>query len=220
MRLDNKAENPHEPSFKPEIPLDAKPNHIKTPKPYQNLRDIVSIFGVLLCALVLALCLITFVFQSYQVSGVSMQTTLQNKDHLLIWKVPKTWAAITKHRYIPNRGDVIVIQADSKYTGNEQIIKRVIGLPGERVVIKNNLVTVYNKQFPDGFQPDKSLPYGKVIVNTPGNIDVTLGADEIYVCGDNRTNSIDSRLLGPIKSDQIIGKLIIRVLPLNTITRF
>ena len=216
------AEPSRHTSFEPtEIP-EVAPKELKIRKPHQGLRDVLSIFGVLASALALAFCLITFVFQSYQVDGPSMQTTLQNNDHLIVWKVSKTIANLTGRHYIPNRGDVIVFNehtADSG-DGDKQLIKRVIGLPGERVVVKNNQITVYNKQFPNGFSPDKTLPYGKVIVTTPGNADVTLGDDEIYVCGDNRTNSLDSRVFGPIESKQIVGKLVLRVLPLNAATKF
>lgn len=195
-----------------------------TGKRGQGLRDTLSIVGVLASALVLAFCLITFVFQSYQVDGPSMQTTLQNSDHLIVWKVQRTLAGITHHAYIPNRGDVIVFSepglSDFGQDSGKQLIKRVIGLPGERVVVKDGIVTVYNKDNPDGFQPDKTLPYGKVIVTTPGNVDVTLGESQVFVCGDNRTNSLDSRVFGPVDSKNIIGKLILRVLPLNTVKKF
>jgi signal peptidase I len=153
-----------------------------------------------------------------------MQTTLQNSDHLIVWKVQRTLAGITHHAYIPNRGDVIVFSepglSDFGQDSGKQLIKRVIGLPGERVVVKDGIVTVYNKDNPDGFQPDKTLPYGKVIVTTPGNVDVTLGESQVFVCGDNRTNSLDSRVFGPVDSKNIIGKLILRVLPLNTVKKF
>jgi len=195
-----------------------------TSKKNQGLRDIISIGGVLLSALLLAFCLITFVFQSYQVDGPSMQTTLQNSDHLIVWKVGKTWANITHQHYIPNRGDVVVFNepglADLGQDGSKQLIKRVIGKPGERVTVKDGVVTVYNKDNPDGFQPDKILPYGNVITNTPGNVDVTLGEGQVFVCGDNRTNSLDSRVFGPVDSKYIVGKLVLRVLPLNSAKKF
>jgi signal peptidase I len=195
-----------------------------TGKRGQGLRDTLSIAGVLASALVLAFCLITFVFQSYQVDGPSMQTTLQNSDHLIVWKVQRTLASITHHPYIPNRGDVIVFSepglADYGQDGGKQLIKRVVGLPGERVTVKDGILTVYNKETPDGFQPDKTLPYGKVIVTTPGNVDVTLGDSQIFACGDNRTNSLDSRIFGPVDAKNIIGKLVVRVLPLNTVKKF
>lgn len=208
-------------SFEPPKTPDVEPRITKVTKPHQGLRDVMSIFGVLASALILAFCLITFVFQSYQVDGPSMQTTLQNNDHLIVWKVSKTFANLTGRHYIPNRGDVIVFnELDPTSSDTKQLIKRVIALPGERVVVKNNQITVYNDDFPNGFSPDKTLPYGKVIVTTPGNVDLVVGEDEVYVCGDNRTNSLDSRVFGPIDSKQIVGKLVLRVLPLNTVTKF
>lgn len=186
---------------------------------HQGFRDALSIITVLLAALILAWGLISFVFQSYQVDGPSMQTTLQNSNHLVVWKVPRTWARVTGHPYIPNRGDIIVFNepglADYGQGSNKQLIKRVIGLPGDRVVVKNGFITIYDKSHPNGFQPDKTLPYGKVIPTTSGNIDITLGTDQIFVCGDNRPDSLDSRVFGPVNVNNIVGKLVLRVLPLN-----
>jgi signal peptidase I len=218
---DSPSTTSHYTSFEPPRTAEASPRIPKVNNSHQGLRDILSIFGVLASALILAFCLISFVFQSYQVDGPSMQTTLQNNDHLIVWKVPKTFANLTGQNYIPNRGDVVVFNeqtADS--VSGKQLIKRVIGLPGERVVVKNNEVVVYNKDFPNGFSPDKTLPYGKAIVSTPGNVDVTLDEDEVYAIGDNRSNSLDSRVFGPVQSKQIVGKLVLRVLPLNTATKF
>ena len=163
--------------------------------------------------------LTTFVFQSYEVDGPSMESTLSNHDRLIVVKTARTWARITRHAYIPGRGDVIIFNQNDLEgfgtSGKKQLIKRVIGLPGERVVVKDGVVTVYNEQYPDGFQPDKTLPYGKVINNTPGNTDVTLGKDQLFVCGDNRPNSLDSRAFGAINADQVVGKLALRITPIG-----
>jgi signal peptidase I len=148
-----------------------------------------------------------------------MESTLQNSDKLIIWKVPRTWARVTHHDYIPKRGDIIVFSESglSQYGQDDtkQLIKRVIGLPGDRVVVQGGKITIYNKQHPQGFNPDTTLPYGKNIPPTPGNIDVTLGKHQLFVCGDNRGDSLDSRTFGPINADQIIGKLVLRVFPLG-----
>lgn len=153
-----------------------------------------------------------------------MQTTLQNGDHLVVWKVSRTWARITGHPYIPNRGDIVIFNepnlGGSVQGTDKQLIKRVIGLPGERVVVKNGVVTIYNKTHPKGFEPDKTLPYGKVIPTTSGNIDIALGKGQIFVCGDNRPDSLDSRIFGPVNVNNIVGKLVIRVLPLNEVKLF
>ncbi len=188
-------------------------------------RDFASTVGILVTALLVALFMIGFVFRSYQVDGPSMQQTLQNQDKLIIWKVPRTWARLTHHAYIPKRGDVIVFtesglgqfgQEDSK-----QLIKRVIGLPGDRVVVKDGTITIHNGAHPDGFQPDKTLGYAYPnFPTTSGDIDVTLSTDQLFVSGDNRPDSLDSRAFGPINANQIVGKLVVRVFPTNQIKSF
>jgi len=188
-------------------------------------HDLLSTIGVLLAALIVAFGLITFVFQSYQVDGPSMQQTLQNNDRLIVWKLPRTWARITGHEYVPKRGDIIVFTesglAAYGQENTKQLIKRVIGLPGDRVVVRNGTITIFNKQHPNGFQPDKTLPYHDQITEiTTGNIDLTLGKDQIFVCGDNRTDSLDSRVFGPVSTNNIVGKLAVRILPVNEIERF
>lgn len=192
---------------------------IKHSDPDSSWRELLSTIGILLTALVVALLMISFVFRSYQVDGPSMESTLQNTDKLIIWKVPRTWASITHHAYIPNRGDIIVFNESglSQFgqTDSKQLIKRVIGLPGDRVVVKDGAYTIYNSTHPAGFNPDKTLPYGKNIYVTSGNMDITLGTDQLFVSGDNRPDSLDSRSFGPINASQIVGKLVLRVFPIN-----
>ncbi len=192
----------------------------------EGLKDFASFVGILGIAGILAFLLITFVFRSYAVDGPSMETTLQNQDKLIVWKVPRTIAQITGNQYVPNRGDVIIFSEDNLgacgQDGERQIIKRTMGLPGERVVVKDGTVTVYNKEQPGGFSPDDTLPYNRDnrIPVTTGNIDVTLKSNQVFVSGDNRPDSCDSRAFGPIETDQIIGKLVIRLLPANKIQLF
>ncbi|MEK7600223.1 MAG: signal peptidase I [Patescibacteria group bacterium] len=188
-------------------------------KPNSGWRELFSTLGILLTALCVALLIIAFVFRSYQVDGPSMETTLHNADKLIIWKVPRTWAKITGHDYIPSRGDVVVFSQEglSEFSqqDSKQLIKRVIGLPGDRVVVNNGVYTVYNKEHPEGFDPDRVLPYGKNIPTTSGNIDIKLGEHQVFVSGDNRPDSLDSRAFGPIDADQIVGKLVLRVFPVG-----
>lgn len=189
-------------------------------------REVLSTLGILVLAFGVAVLLILYVFRSYQVDGPSMETTLMNQDKLIIWKVPRTWARITGHDYIPQRGDIIVFEESglSAYgqQDSKQLIKRVIGLPGDRVVVKDNTVTIYNRAHPDGFQPDHTLPYDKDghIPPSNGSEDITLGSDQLFVMGDNRPDSLDSRAFGPINADQIIGKLVLRVFPINKVETF
>lgn len=188
---------------------------------------IVSILSFLVLIIGIALLLTVFIFQAYQVDGPSMQNTLHNGDRLIVWKLPRTWARITGHPYIPKRGDIIVFNQSglTNYgdsTNTKQLIKRVIGLPGDRVVVKEGKLTIYNKAHPDGFQPDKTLPYGAhgAIPATADNIDITLGPDQLFVCGDNRGDSLDSRIFGPIDAKSVIGKLVLRILPLTDAKSF
>ncbi|HYH36175.1 MAG TPA: signal peptidase I [Candidatus Saccharimonadales bacterium] len=204
-------------------PADLLNNLGRTPEEPQDTqsgwRELVSTVGILVAALCVALFIIAFVFRSYQVDGPSMESTLQNNDKLIIWKVPRSWARITNHDYIPNRGDIIVFSENglSQYgqEDNKQLIKRVIGLPGDHVVLKNGKFTIYNKESPAGFDPDATLPYGKNIPPTTGSVDVKLTGNQLFVAGDNRPDSLDSRAFGPIEADQVIGKLLLRVFPLG-----
>lgn len=102
----------------------------------------------------------------------------------------------------------------------KQLIKRVVGLPGERVVVKDGALTVYNEEQPEGFQPDKTLPYGDVISETPLDGEWTVGEHQVFVVGDNRNNSLDSRTFDAIDAKNIVGKLAIRVLPLSDVKKF
>ncbi len=193
-------------------------------KPQSGWRELLSTVGILVAALFVALFIIAFVFRSYQVDGPSMENTLQNNDKLIIWKVPRSWARLTRHDYIPARGDIIVFSESglSQFGQDDtkQLIKRVIGLPGDRVTVQDGKYTIYNKSHPDGFDPDTTLPYGKHIPVTSGNVDVTLGAHQLFVSGDNRPDSLDSRSFGPINTSQVVGKLVLRVFPLGSAETF
>ncbi len=228
MNPDNtQPKQPLETAPQPASPINMQlPDSEEPPKKHHSaLREAFSTVGVLVAALLVALGLITFVFQSYQVDGPSMNQTLQDQDRLIVWKLPRTWARITHHQYVPNRGDIIIFTesglAAYGQENTKQLIKRVIGLPGDRVLVANNTITIFNKAHPKGFQPDKTLPYGSnITLPAEQNLDVTLEANQLFVSGDNRTNSLDSRFFGPINTSQIVGKLAVRVLPLNKIEKF
>lgn len=187
-------------------------------------KDFLSTAAILLAAFVVALLMIAFVFRSYQVDGPSMEPTLQNNDKLIIWKVPRTWSDITGDSYIPPRGDIIVFTESglAKYgqQNTKQLIKRVIGLPGDTVTVANGEYMIYNAQHPQGFDPDKTMPYGKVIPYTSGDLTIKLGHNQIFVSGDNRPDSLDSRDFGPINTNQIVGQLVLRVYPPDKLKLF
>lgn len=190
-----------------------------------GFRSVVSTILILLAAPAVALLLTAFVFQSYEVDGPSMETTLQNRDRLVVWKVPRTISRITKHKYIPHRGDIIVFVKHGLYEQSgkqeKQLIKRVIGIPGDRVVISEGRITIYNKANPAGYNPDVNQEYSQNISTlTTGNVDIVVPEGEVFACGDNRTNSLDSRSFGSILADDIVGRLLIRIFPINNYKSF
>ena len=185
----------------------------------EDWRSIISTILILILAPLIALSLTAFVFQSYEVDGPSMETTLQHKDRLIVWKVPRTVARVTNNYCIPERGEIIVFVkhgvSDFSSQGDKQLIKRVIATPGERVVIRNGEVTVYNVAQPEGFNPDVTGSYSDKALPTNGSLDMVIPNGEVFVLGDNRSNSLDSRSFGTVSADDIVGMLALRIFPFN-----
>jgi signal peptidase I len=163
-----------------------------------------------LIAVVLALFIRTFVVQAFKIPSGSMLETLQIGDHILVNKfifgthIPFTDISVLPVRE-PQRGDVIVF----KYPVDESrdFIKRVIGLPGDTVQVKNKIVYVNGKALPDRYVVHRDA---RII---PGNRDnfgpVTVPPHSYFVMGDNRDGSYDSRFWGFVKEDEIRGKALI-----------
>lgn len=211
---------PQRPAYSFNKPPDTDlPDAVESPRVREGIKSVISTLLILILAPVLAIIITSFLFQSYEVDGPSMEQTLHNGDRLIVLKAGKTWSEITGRSYIPPRGTIVVFDKPDA-AEDKQLIKRVVGLPGERVVVKDGDVKVYNKEHPDGFDPDDLSPYTKVIKNTPLNVDLTVPNDELFVMGDNRGNSLDSRMFGTIKAKQIAGKLILRVFPFNKAQSF
>lgn len=184
-----------------------------------------ALSGLLLFILfpaLIAIILTAYVIQSYQVDGESMETTLQNHDRLIVDKLPRTWSRVTHHQFVPARGDIVIFNQTGLPDAffQKQLIKRVIGLPEDRIVIKDGHITIYDNLHPEGFNPDTFGKYRIAALTTSGDINITLQDDEIFVCGDNRSNSEDSRYFGPIKTNAIVGKLILRIYPFDNTKTF
>lgn len=200
------------------------PSHNKRTK--QSWKNVASTILVIISAPLFALLLIAFVFQSYEVDGPSMKNTLQNGDRLIVVKTGKTIANIRGTDYIPDRGDIVVFAKlgtiDPTNGNSRQLIKRVIGLPGERVVVQSGRVTIFNEERPNGFNPDTTLGYADMIASTGGStdVDITVPDGNVFVMGDNRSNSYDSRAFGPISSEEIIGTLALRIYPFDSAQTF
>lgn len=179
--------------------------------------------SVVILSLVIVLPIRLYIAQPFIVSGQSMDKTFADKQYLIIDQLT--------YRFIqePKRGEVIVFRVPeealilSNYTLNKKMyfIKRIIGLPGETVEIKNNTVTIYNETQPNGFNLEENYVFwDKLLPNRETNLKVTLAEDEYFVMGDNRNNSSDSRFWGPLKKIYIKGRPIIRLFPFTKIDIF
>lgn len=135
----------------------------------------------------------TFIITPVRVDGDSMKNTLKNGDILLLYKLGSI-----------NRLDIIVLDEEKD---NEKIIKRVIGLPGETVAIKKGKIYINDKVIDDKYAYGETSDYDKV----------TLEDEEYFILGDNRLISKDSRYFGPIKENEIKGKIVFRLFPFTKI---
>ena len=170
--------------------------------------------------IVLFVLTLIYVITPIEVNGISMQPTLHTGNIMLVYKWPQTWAHLTRTQYIPNRTNIIIIAKNS--VSQEQLIKRVIALPGETVNIANNSLTVYNQNNLNGFNPDNAACC-KNLLEPIGTFSTVVPNGQVFAMGDNRNPgaSIDSRSsVGNIESNQIVGKVVMRIYPFNKIKFF
>lgn len=153
-----------------------------------------------------------------------MEKTLYTGDRLIVNRLPVTWAQLHNKEYVPDRGQVIVFKNPQFNAGNgdEFIVKRVIAFPGERVVLSNGEYTVYNKEHPDGFNPDDAN-HGEPGSPTSGSVDTVVPDGTLFVSGDHRqaNYSFDSRNgLGTIPFYDVVGPVGLRIFPFTAIRGF
>jgi signal peptidase I len=177
-----------------------------------------AIFSWIIFPVAVVLILHNFVFQAYHVIGTSMVPNLRDADYLIISKVGNTQAMIERtfgqdRKYIPPRGQIVVFKFPKDTS--RVFVKRVIGIPGDRVVVKNGVVTVYNADHKDGFNPDAN--YETKETTTLIDTDEVVQPGNVFVMGDNRSpnGSYDSREWGELPSSYIIGNAVLRLLPLD-----
>jgi len=165
---------------------------------------------VVVVSLIIIFVVRSFVIQPFFVKGSSMQPNFHDGDYLIVDEISYGIGE-------PQRGDVIIF----KYPNNpsEFFIKRVIGLPGESVELKNNTITIYNNENPTGFVLDESAYLART-VTTSGDEFKELASDEYYVLGDNRIASSDSRAWGVLKDRYIIGRAWVRAWPFDSFQVF
>lgn len=188
------------------------------------LKDALGILIFIVCVLIGTLLINTFVFRSFNVMGPSMEPTMFTGDRLIVNRLPVTWSQLQNKQYVPERGEVIVFK-NPRYNsgmGEEYIVKRVIAFPGERVTVRDGVVTVYNKEHPDGFHPDDDNN-GEPGSPTSGNVDTRVTEGTLFVAGDHREGdySYDSRSgLGLIPYYDVVGPVSARIYPFDKIRGF
>lgn len=160
---------------------------------------------MLTIALAIILPIRYFLIQPFYVKGASMEPNFYDHEYLVIDELSYRF-------HTPERGDIVVF----RYPRNPSqfFIKRVIGLPGETVIVSGNRVKVVDAAHPGGVILDESA-YLAPGTSTQGERRVVLGLEEYYLLGDNRTQSLDSRIFGPVERSFIVGRAWFRGWPLG-----
>jgi len=191
------------------------------------IKDVLGVIIFIICVIIGTVLINSFVFRSYHVVGPSMETTLYTGDRLIVDRMAVTWAQLQNKPYVPDRGAVIVFKNPhfSRGLEDEYVVKRVIGLPGDRVTIKDGSYVVFNDSHPAGFNPDEDN-HGEPGFPTSGEADTVVPEGEIFVSGDHRQGnySYDSRNgangMGTIPLYDVIGPVSFRIFPIDKIRSF
>lgn len=211
--------------------MDKEFSHATFLQRHPLVKDVLSLVVFVGAVALGTILLNAFIFKSYNVVGSSMENTLLGDDRMIVNRLTVSWSHFLGKEYVPQRGEIIVFANGSSSgeltcsppTGiqDQYIIKRVIAFPGERVQVKDGVMTVYNDEHPEGFVYDtdwrKSETDGPKAY-TSGEVDVVVPEGEVFVSGDNRegSNSYDSRNgLGTVPYCRIAGPVVLRLLPLD-----
>jgi signal peptidase I len=168
---------------------------------------------VLVVALLVALGIRTFVLQQFYISGPSMETTLFQPNRVLVNKLSYQFGDI-------DRGDVVVfdrVTSNGRDVQHDDLIKRVIGLPGESVTIKGCVVFVDGKKLNEPYLPDRDSQQSDLVARCrqPDMAAVLVPDDQVFVLGDNRPQSMDSRVFGPVDKKSIVGRAFVVIWPIS-----
>jgi len=166
---------------------------------------ILEIAKTVILALIIVVPIRYFIFQPFVVKGISMTPAFENGDYLIVDEITYRFKA-------PQRGEVIVFHYPQNTS--ERFIKRIIGLPGEKITITNGLIEIIDSNgkdevlAEDNYIPSQNL-FEKIEISLPDN--------EYFVLGDNRLHSFDSRSWGSLPKDYIIGRVVARAWPFNAL---
>ncbi len=181
-----------------------------TRRPPRWLIDVVETLALTLIAFFV---IQTFVAQPFQVKQTSMESTLEPGQYVLVDKLTPRWSPY-------QRGDIVVLHPPAGWEDRDDtpFIKRVIGLPGDEVAIHDDGIVYVNGQALDEADYTFHDRAGDAQPTTPiGNATSwTVGADELFVMGDHREASADSRAFGPIKVQSVVGRAFLRYWPAST----
>jgi signal peptidase I len=187
---------------------------------------IFEVIKIILLAFIVIVPVRVFLFQPFFVQGSSMQPNFEDGQYLIINElgykripVGREGLALTTvepYKKIERQKAIVF-----RYPLDPQkyFIKRVVGLPGEKVEVKNGKVKIYNDENPDGFVLDESF-YLSEGVKTVGEVSLMLEDNEYFVLGDNRQFSSDSRAWGPLEKKYVIGTVLLRAWPLDEVSVF
>lgn len=180
-------------------------------------RQIREWLGVLVSAVVIALVLRTLVVQQFYIAGPSMETTLFGDDRVLVNKLSYRFGT-------PSRGDVVVfdrITSNGDTVQHDDLIKRVLGLPGETLEIVDCAVLIDGVEIDEPWLSadlrDESVD-SDVRCGTSNVGATVLGDNEVFLIGDNRTMSFDSRMFGAVDIDLIVGRAVVVIWPPSNIS--
>ncbi|MDF2988048.1 MAG: signal peptidase [Eubacterium sp.] len=196
-----------------------QPSDNKTKKKNSLGREIFEWCLVIVAALLISMIIKAFIFSTYKVNMVSMENTLFEGHNVIVYKTGYFFSE-------PKHGDIIVFMHEEgqfksifKYLpirnpGEVDYIKRVIGLPGDQIDIREGYV--YRKAVGETEFKKLEEPYAKGLTDSHGmELPYTVPEDKIFVMGDNREQSLDSRQIGPIDMDAVIGKAVMRIWPFS-----
>ncbi|MDA1337383.1 MAG: signal peptidase I [bacterium] len=176
------------------------------------LQFVFEIGKVVVIALVIVVPLRLFVFQPFLVKGDSMEPNYHTGDYLIIDQLSYRF-------HSPERGEVVVLKFPFDTT--QRFIKRIVGLPGETVEVKDGKVVIYGKEDENGRDAivlDESI-YLPLDLATPGSVRIDLAEQEYFVLGDNRPFSSDSRKWGILEKNLIVGKVFLSVFSLQVFAK-